>query len=520
MSSLTRWVLSHKRIVVVGWIFLTIAGIMAAGPATDALDPEFSVPDKEGWETNVEISKHYLGTGGNTVPLVPVVTLPQGKTVDSPGVRADLARVDRSLEERLPHSRLASYASTGDRAFVSDDGRTTFAVIYPQPDPDSFFGENPRAEKAASAALRDATVGGAPVHLTGFDALMEDSGADNEGPGVLIEALIGGFGALLVLTFVFASFLAVIPIFMAVVSIMTTFLLLLGLTELTSVSPIVQFLIALIGLGVAIDYSLIVASRWREERSHGASGEAAVQRAMETAGRAVIFSGITVAIGLFALIALPLPFLRSMGYARPADPAGLHSGRDHPAAGRAGEVRIAARLAPPAHRRQSEPRVDTLGDGRRAAPLAGSRCGHGGGPGARLRRHRPAAWQLRCQHGREVRRRQGRAGGIGEVRHRRGLDPSPRDPGRGRDRSAEGGRGPAPGRRHPRRRGTHELRLAARRDCARRGDPGARQRIRRRARPRSTPSATRPTRPAPTCASAANRHRMPTSSTPSTAASR
>ena len=101
---------------------------------------------------------------------------------------------------------------------------------------------------------------------------------------------------------------------MAIVSIITTFLLLLGLTQLTSVSPIVQFLIALIGLGVAIDYSLIVVSRWREERAHGRSGDEAVQRAMETAGRAVVFSGITVAIGLLALIALPLPFLRSMGY--------------------------------------------------------------------------------------------------------------------------------------------------------------------------------------------------------------
>jgi RND superfamily putative drug exporter len=101
---------------------------------------------------------------------------------------------------------------------------------------------------------------------------------------------------------------------MAIISILTTFLLLLGLTELTSVSPIVQFLIALVGLGVAIDYALIVVSRWREERAHGHSGDEAVQRAMETAGRAVVFSGITVAIGLLALIALPLPFLRSMGY--------------------------------------------------------------------------------------------------------------------------------------------------------------------------------------------------------------
>jgi putative drug exporter of the RND superfamily len=314
LSSLTRWVLAHKRTVVLTWVVLTIAGIAAAGPATDALDPEFSVPNKEGWETNVAIAQHYRGTGGDTSPLVPVVKLPQGGRADSPSVRADLAKVDRALEQALPNSRLASYASTGDKTFISDDGRTTFAVVYPQPDPNSAFGENSRAEKAASAALKGMTVGGQPVHLTGFDALMEDSGADSDGPGLLLEATLGALGALAVLLFVFASALAILPILMAVVSIMTTFLLLLGLTELTSVSPIVQFLIALLGLGVAIDYSLIVVSRWREERSHGRSGDEAVQKAMETAGRAVVFSGITVAIGLLALIALPLPFLRSMGY--------------------------------------------------------------------------------------------------------------------------------------------------------------------------------------------------------------
>jgi putative drug exporter of the RND superfamily len=313
LSSLTRWVLAHKRTVVLAWVFLTIAGVAASGPATDALDPEFSVPNKEGWETNVDIERHYRGTGGNTSPLVPVVKLPQGTRADSPSVRADLTKVDAELAKALPGSRVVSYASTGDKTFVSDDGRTTFGLIYPQPDPDSAFGENPKAEKAASAALEGTTVAGQPVHLTGFDALFEDSGADSDGPGLLLEAVLGGLGALAVLTFVFASFLAVIPIFMAIVSIMTTFLLLLGLTELTSVSPIVQFLIALLGLGVAIDYSLIVVSRWREERAHGRSGDEAVQKAMETAGRAVVFSGITVAIGLLALIALPLPFLRSMG---------------------------------------------------------------------------------------------------------------------------------------------------------------------------------------------------------------
>ncbi|MGH2742050.1 MAG: MMPL family transporter [Thermoleophilaceae bacterium] len=314
MSSLTRWVLAHKRTVVIAWIALTIAGMAAAGPASDALDPEFSVPGKEGWQTNVEIAARYQGTGGDASPLLPVVTLPEGKSVDSPRVRSDLERLDSRLAEALPNARMASFASTGDRTFVSEDGRTTFAVVYPPPDPASTFGENPRAERAASAALADATVAGAPVHLTGFDALAEDSGAGSDGPGVLVEALLGGFGALLVLAFVFASFLAVVPLMMAIASILTTFLLLLGLTEFATISPIVQFLIALVGLGVAIDYSLIVVTRWREETAHGRSGDEAVQRAMETAGRAVLFSGITVAIGLFALIALPLPFLRSMGY--------------------------------------------------------------------------------------------------------------------------------------------------------------------------------------------------------------
>jgi RND superfamily putative drug exporter len=313
MAPLTRWVLAHKRIVVVTWLVLLFAGFAAAGPASDALNQKFSVPNKEGWETNQAIAKHYRGTGGDTSPLLPVVTLPTGQSVTSPQVKAGLAQVDKRLARALPGARVASFASTGDRTFVSKDGHTTFAIVYPRPDAKSSFGDNPQAEKAASKALRGATVAGQPVHLTGFDALQQSTGG-GEGPGVLLEALLGGAGALLVLAFVFASFLAIVPIMTAVVSIMTTFLLLLGLTKLTDVSPIVQFLIALVGLGVAIDYSLIVVSRWREERSHGRTGDEAVQRAMETAGRAVVFSGITVAIGLLALIALPLPFLRSMGY--------------------------------------------------------------------------------------------------------------------------------------------------------------------------------------------------------------
>jgi RND superfamily putative drug exporter len=295
------------------WVVLTVVGIATVNKATQAMDQKFSVPGKEGWETNVSIAQHFHGTGGDVAPIVPVVTLPEGKTVDSPGVDAQLARVDKQLHQALPGARIASYASTGNGAFVSKDGRTTFAIVYPQPDPNSAFGENPDAAKDARAAMRGATVAGAPVHVSGFDALQNESGGDS-GTGVFLESVLGGAGALIVLAFVFASLLALLPLAMAIVSIMTTFLLVWGLTVFTDISPVVQFLIALVGLGIAIDYALLIASRWREERAHGRTGDEAVQRAMETAGRAVVFSGTTVAIGLLAMVALPVPFLRSMGY--------------------------------------------------------------------------------------------------------------------------------------------------------------------------------------------------------------
>ncbi|KAB2853669.1 MAG: MMPL family transporter, partial [Bauldia sp.] len=205
MSRLTSWVLAHKLTVVIAWIVLTAAGIAASGPAVDNLKAEFSVPGKEGWETSVEITERYGGTGGDVAPPMPVVTLPEGSPVDDPAVLADLRALDRRLAEALPGARIASYASTGDKAFISDDGSTAYAIVYARPDDEALFGENPRAEEAASAAIADLTVAGEPVKLTGFDALAQDSGAGGEGLGVLLEALLGGLGELLVLIFVFAS---------------------------------------------------------------------------------------------------------------------------------------------------------------------------------------------------------------------------------------------------------------------------------------------------------------------------
>src|SRR5438034_11751722 len=103
------------------------------------------------------------------------------------------------------------------------------------------------------------------------------------------------------------------PIVVAVAAILNTFTLVWGLTYVTNVSIIVQFLIALVGLGVAIDYALLMIFRFRDELREGEDVETALVETMTHAGRSVIVSGSTVAVGLLSLIVLPLPFIRSMG---------------------------------------------------------------------------------------------------------------------------------------------------------------------------------------------------------------
>jgi putative drug exporter of the RND superfamily len=314
MTALTRWVLDHKRLVLGFWIVVTIAAFAAIQPAGKALSQEFNVPGREGFETNQVLDEIY-GAGGDVAPLVPVVTLPQGKTVDSPGVSTQLDAALARVEAALPGAMTTSYASTRDRAFVSDDGRTTFALVYIP----ALGGVDPGKAEAreAQAALAGVTVGGSPVEVTGLDALRAaDSDSESGGTGVLLGTLLAALGALLVLAFVFRSFMAIVPLLMALVAIPTTFLLVWPLASVTDVSVIVQYLAALIGLGIAIDYALLVVVRWREERQRpNLTNEAAVRKAMQHAGSAVVFSGTTVAISLLALVALPVPLLRSIGIA-------------------------------------------------------------------------------------------------------------------------------------------------------------------------------------------------------------
>jgi putative drug exporter of the RND superfamily len=310
-ARLARWSLAHRWIVVAAWVVLALGGGLAAAQSGHRLSVAFDLPGQPGYETNAAIVRAF-GSGGDNPPLVAVVRLPPGTTVDSPGVKGQLAAAFGRAAATLPEARAASWPSTGDRAFVSADGRTAFQMLYPVPD---FNSSNPYA--AALPRLTRAVAGlrvdGAPVLVTGASILS--SGGSGGGSSVLAETLLAGAGALAVLAVVFGSLIAVTPLLIAAVAIPSAFVFIYALTYAITVSTLVQNIVALVGLGVAIDYALLIVTRWREERGRGLDNRAAVLRASATAGSSVLFSGITVAVSLAALALASVPFLRSIGLA-------------------------------------------------------------------------------------------------------------------------------------------------------------------------------------------------------------
>src|SRR5215467_14245187 len=104
MATLTRFSLAHKRLVVVFWLLVALVGIASASKATKAFSDQYSVPGREGYETNTAIARTF-GDGGDTPPLVAVITLPAGTSVDSSAVRRGLTEVAARIEQAIPHVR-------------------------------------------------------------------------------------------------------------------------------------------------------------------------------------------------------------------------------------------------------------------------------------------------------------------------------------------------------------------------------------------------------------------------------
>jgi RND superfamily putative drug exporter len=303
LASLGHLVHRRRKLVVGIWIVLTVFGAFSAAKVSHRWFESFSIPGYSAYETNQKTLKIF--GSGERPPLVAVFQ--SSGDVTKENLKSAIAKAAAVN----PGSRVGSYFDTHSSAYVSRDRHTMFAEIYP-PGENTFSGKT--HVKEARAALAESAPPGVTTHLTGQQPLQDASSGGGNGPSVFTEALIGGAGALVILLFVFGTLPAVaIPLAIAISSILNTFTLVLALTYVTNVSIVVQFLIALVGLGVAIDYALLMIFRFREELASGEDVETALVETMTHAARSVIVSGSTVAVGLLSMVLLPLPFIRSIG---------------------------------------------------------------------------------------------------------------------------------------------------------------------------------------------------------------
>jgi putative drug exporter of the RND superfamily len=315
MERLSAFVLRRKGLVALLALLAFFVGMGATPIAIQRLSEEYAHPGMPAFDANQEIVRIY-GNGGYQRPFVPVVVLPEGQRADAN--KEVIGRAFAAVAAKLPQARVVSYADTGDPRLVGADGRTTFGLVYPGTysdgsPPGGGLGETPDESPVIVAAMTPHLPTGTQVHVTGLDTLAPS--VDAGGVDVPAKIGIGVLAAIVVLFLVFRSMLALVPILISVLSIFVSFIVILLLTLVMTVHDVALTTMPLLGLGIAVDYSLLLVARWREEQANGHRGDEAVHRAMAGAGRAVLFSGVAVAIGLVTMVVLPVPFLRSLGIA-------------------------------------------------------------------------------------------------------------------------------------------------------------------------------------------------------------
>ena len=287
MVRLRLWVLA-------GWLLVLVAGIVAAGRLTPSLATSFAVPGTESERARTILADAFGERPDGTFTLV--------------------ARVPRTSDPAARHAfatLLARAAATVPTARAGDVREGT-KVLYGSVSTSLELQEAKRHTDRLRAAVADDTTD-LDVLVTGqpaFQADVEPVVAADLRRGQLIAV---GVALAVLLAVLGVSLAVVVPFVFAACSIGLTLTLVLLLAQRMTVATYVTNLVDLIGLGLAIDYSLLVVLRQREELARGGSVEDATVRTVATAGRTAVFSGTAVAIGLGLLLVVPVPFIRSLG---------------------------------------------------------------------------------------------------------------------------------------------------------------------------------------------------------------
>jgi uncharacterized membrane protein YdfJ with MMPL/SSD domain len=295
IGRLAGLVLRHRVVVLVAWLVVLAVSLPAVAQLSDLLTNRFTLPGTDTHRAELILEDHFGQTSTGSFTLVV-----RGPAGSAPRLVPEVERAARRAAAKLPTAKLASVQR------VSGDVVTATIVSTLEP----------ADAKGHTDELRDAVgriPGATETYVTGQAAIEHDLD-----PVFAHDLTIGEFFvavpvALAILVFVFGTAAFLVPFMTAIAAIPATLAIIWVVAHFMELTTYLQNMVMLIGFGIAIDYSLLVVYRYREERARYETREEAVVRTMETAGRAVVFSGTAVAIGLALMLAMPLPFMRGFG---------------------------------------------------------------------------------------------------------------------------------------------------------------------------------------------------------------
>jgi RND superfamily putative drug exporter len=310
LDRLARLTVSRPKTVVVAALVLLIAAAAYGSHVADRLaGGGFLSAASESSRAEELLSQRFHAGKPNVVILA---TDTRGRSIDEPEAVAAGQLITQRLVDTPDVDAVMSYWSAGkSKSLLSRDGSRALIVAHIE-------GDELAAVKVATHLIdtyRDTRSGPLKLELGGeaigyIDVSQQLSNDLSTSEMVAIPVI------LLLLVLVFGSLIAAgLPLIIGICSIVGTVGLLTLLTNLTPVSNYALNLTTILGLGLAIDYSLFIVTRFREERAAGYDLEAAIVNSMRTAGRTVAFSAVTVTLSMLATLAFPMTFLRSIAYA-------------------------------------------------------------------------------------------------------------------------------------------------------------------------------------------------------------
>ena len=309
LASWMRACASHPWRVMIAWVGIIVTLIVLVMTVGGSLKDEFEIPGSDTQRATDLIEAEFAAEQGGVLNLV--FAAPEGERLDTPerkaAIEAAIAKLETDEFATLGPDERAGVESVGDPfsdQTFSDNGR----IAYAEAQFDRvIFDKDREAVLAVQDAVRET------VEPTGVE--VEFNG-DAEFPPIEqgIQEVLGLFMALIVLIIVFRTMVATaIPLALAIVALMTAFLLLFILAGLTTINTITPLLVSMIGLGVGIDYSLFIVTRFRQLLHEGLSPRDAAAEAGASAGRATLFAGLTVAISVTGLAFFGLDFVTKLG---------------------------------------------------------------------------------------------------------------------------------------------------------------------------------------------------------------